>query len=134
MGRKSAVKRDREITKLKNEVSVLSTRLAVLSGGYRVLREEKETIERAIEIMQENSEFKLLTLKEHAEMLKVITELLQPALNDITTLKRSNFYYQIKSLSNNLDYTQQIIIAIGNRIDELENTAWRRFCRWIGRK
>ena len=84
--------------------------------------------------MQENSEFKLLTLKEHAEMLKVITELLQPALNDITTLKRSNFYYQIKSLSNNLDYTQQIIIAIGNRIDELENTAWRRFCRWIGGK
>ena len=127
MGRKSAVKRDREITKLKNEVSVLSTRLAVLSGGYRVLREEKETIERAIEIMQENSEFKLLTLKEHAEMLKVITELLQPALNDITTLKRSNFDYQILLLSKGLDDAQK-------NINKLENTAWRRFFRWIGRK
>ena len=55
-------------------------------------------------------------------------------ISDTETLKSSNFDYQIKSLSNNLDYTQQIIIAIGNRIDELENTAWRRFCRWIGGK
>ena len=124
MGRKSAVKRDREIVKLRHELNILSTRFAVLC-------EDKETIERAIEMMQENSEFKLLALKEHAEMLKVVAELLQPALNDITILRQSNFDYQIKLLSSNLDEAQETIIVLAARIEELENTAWRRFCRWI---
>jgi len=127
MGRKSAVKRDREIVKLRHELNILSTRFAVLC-------EDKETIERAIEMMQENSEFKLLALKEHAEMLKVVAELLQPALNDITILRQSNFDYQIKLLSSNLDEAQETIIVLAARIEELENTAWRRFCRWISGK
>ena len=40
VGRKSAVKREREISKLKNEVNVLQTRFAVLSGAYNYLREK----------------------------------------------------------------------------------------------
>ena len=96
MGRKSAVKREREIGKLKTEVSVLQTRFAVLSGGYRVLREENETIERVFKV----------------------------ALKDIEALKQSNFDYQIKLLSSSLDEAQRII-------DKLQNTVWRRFCRWI---
>ena len=47
--------------------------------------------------------------------------------DDLEALKQSNFDYQIKLLSKNLDDAQEII-------NKLQNTAWRRFCRWIGRK
>jgi len=80
VGRKSAVKREQEIGKLKTEVSVLQTRFAVLSGAYNYLREEN--------------------------------------------LRLDSFDYQIKLLSKNLDEAQVII-------DRLQNTAWRRFCRWV---
>jgi len=80
VGRKSAVKREREISKLKNEVNVLQTRFAVLSGAYNYLREKN--------------------------------------------LRLDSFDYQIKLLSKNLDEAQAII-------DKLQNTVWRRFCRWI---
>ena len=80
MGRKSAVKREREIGKLKNEVNALQTRFAVLSGAYNYLREKN--------------------------------------------LRLDSFDYQIKLLSKNLDEAQAII-------DKLQNTVWRRFCRWI---
>jgi len=65
-----------------------------------------------------------------------ISEGLQDVLSDdLEALKKSNFDYQIKSLGSNLDYTQEIIMLLGSRIDKLENTAWRRFYRWIfGRK
>jgi len=68
------------------------------------------------------------------EKLSIVEELLQPALNDITMLEQSNFDYQIKLLSNNLDDAQEIIVGLAAKVDKLENTAWRRFCRWIGRK
>ena len=87
VGRKSAVKREQEIGKLKTEVSVLQTRFAVLSGAYNYLREEN--------------------------------------------LRLDSFDYQIKLLHNNLDCAQAIIHALNARLDELENTAWRRFCRWV---
>ena len=58
------------------------------------------------------------------QRLVVVEKLLQPALNDITMLKQSNFDYQIELLSKNLDEAQAII-------DRLQNTVWRRFCRWI---
>ena len=54
-----------------------------------------------------------------------ITEELQGLLqSDIEELKQSNFDYQIKLLSKNLEDAQAII-------DRLQNTAWRRFLRWI---
>ena len=58
------------------------------------------------------------------QRLVVVEKLLQPVLNDIEALKQSNFDYQIKLLSKNLDEAHAII-------DRLQNTAWRRFCRWI---
>ena len=68
------------------------------------------------------------------QILDDYSRMLKDLVSDIEILKQSNFDYQIKLLSNNLDEAQQIIIALGNRLDELENTAWKRFCRWIGRK
>ena len=56
--------------------------------------------------------------------LTIAEEVQEVLLDDIETLKRSNLDYQIKLLSNNLDDAQEII-------NKLQNTAWRRFCRWI---
>ena len=54
-----------------------------------------------------------------------IAEELQDVLSDdVEALKQSNFDYQIKLLSSSLDEAQAII-------DRLQNTVWRRFCRWI---
>ena len=68
------------------------------------------------------------------EKLSVVEGLLQSTLSDIAILKRSNFDYKIKLLSSNLDAAQETIIALTARLDKLENTAWRKFCRWIIRK
>jgi len=59
--------------------------------------------------------------------LTVAEELQDVISDDVERLKQSNFDYQIKLLSKNLDDAQAII-------DKLQNTAWRRFCRWISRK
>ena len=60
--------------------------------------------------------------------------ILKDLIGDMEALKRSNFDYQIKLLSKNLDDAQEIIVGLAAKVDKLENTAWRRFCRWIGRK
>ena len=79
MGRKSAVKRDREIAKLRHEVNILSTRFAVLSGGYRVLREEKEVIEQNNELIEarlKNTEDALAkAIRENFSMSQVVRNL-----------------------------------------------------------
>ena len=58
------------------------------------------------------------------QLLDGHSDMIGDMFNDIEALKRSNFDYQIKLLSKNLDDAQEII-------DKLENTAWRKFCRWI---
>ena len=63
--------------------------------------------------------------------LVVVEKLLQPALNDITILKQSNFDYHFSLLCKSLDEARETIARINIRLDELENTAWRKFCRCI---
>ena len=74
--------------------------------------------------MSESNKIKTAILQELTERLIIAENLLQPVLNDITILRQSNFDYQIELLSKNLDEAQAII-------DRLQNTVWRRFCRWI---
>jgi len=59
--------------------------------------------------------------------LTIAEEVQEVLLDDIKELKRSNFDYKISLLSKGLDDAHKTI-------NKLENTAWRRFCRWIGRK
>ena len=56
--------------------------------------------------------------------LTIAEELQNILSDDVEALKQSNFDYQIKLLSSSLDEAQAII-------DRLQNTVWRRFCRWI---
>ena len=73
-------------------------------------------------------------LQELTKRLIVIEKLLQPALNDITNLRHDSTNYKIELLSKNLDEAECIIVGLTAKVDKLENTAWKRFCRWIGRK
>ena len=56
--------------------------------------------------------------------LTIAEELQDVLFVDVEALKQSNFDCHIKLLSKDLDEAQAII-------DRLQNTAWRRFCRWI---
>ena len=53
--------------------------------------------------------------------------MLKDLISDIEALKQSNFDYKILLLSKGLDDAQKII-------NKMQNTAWKRFCRWISRK
>jgi len=62
----------------------------------------------------------------------VISEELQDVLSDdVEALKQSNFDYQIKLLSKSLDEANTMISQLFEKLDKLENTPYRKFCRWI---
>jgi len=113
VGRKSAVKRDREITKLKQDITNSKNAINSLSDS--------------IGSMQEIGRLRTEAISDIADRLMVVENLLQPVLNDITIIKRSNFDYKISLLSKGLDDAQK-------NINKLQNTAWSRFCRWISGK
>ena len=94
--------------------------------GARLRRLEKENQSSvSCFLVQKNINDKLIhELFNLEQRLTVAENLLQPALNNIVILKQSNFDCQIKLLCKNLDEAQRII-------DRLQNTVWRRFCRWI---
>jgi len=68
------------------------------------------------------------------QALEGYSHILEDLISDMEIVKKSNFDYQIKLLSKNLDDAQEIIVGLTVKVDKLENTAWRRFCRWISRK
>jgi len=74
MSRKKAVKKAQDVAELKQKVSILLTRVSVLGGAYDVLREENETIERVLEVMQENSGFKRDIINSHAVRINSLEE------------------------------------------------------------
>ena len=82
------------------------------------------SIGESVHRINEGNKIRNAVLRELTERLIVAEGLLQSVLNDIIILKQSNLDYQIKLLSKNLDDAQAII-------NKLENTAWRKFCRWI---
>ena len=62
------------------------------------------------------------------QILDGYSVMLKGLASDITMLRQGNYDYRIRLLSKKLDEAQAII-------NKLQNTAWRRFCRWIfGRK
>ena len=81
--------------------------------------------------MSESNKIKTAILQELTERLIIAENLLQPVLNDITILRQSNFDYHFSLLCKSLDEARETIARINVRLDELENTAWRKFCRWV---
>ena len=58
------------------------------------------------------------------QILDDYSRMLKDLVSDIEILKQSNFDYKISLLSKGLDDAHKTI-------NKLENTAWRKFCRWI---
>jgi len=91
-------------------------------------------LERKNEILLKSFCREIVYSSDLRQALEGYSHILKDLISDMEIVKKSNFDYQIKLLRNNLDEAQEIIVGLTAKVDKLENTAWRRFCRWISRK
>ena len=107
---------------------VLNSDLRQILDGYNVMLGDMVD---DINFLKEKQRIHNTCINLTEQRLTVVENLLQPVLNDITILRQSNFDYHFSLLCKSLDEARETIARINARLDELENTAWRKFCRWI---